>query len=204
MRRLDRAFQQFFDRVKAGQKPGYPRFKGRGWWDSIEWQAKRGGARVGTPSRIQGITRVYLAGIGHVRVHQHRPVKGHIKTITAKREAGRWYLVLSCDDVPAEPMEPACGAAGIDMGVASFLTISSGAHVPNARYFAASADRLAAAQRNLATKRRGSSRRRKAAAKVARLHAKVRRQRLDHAHNTALALIRDHDLIVHEDLRSPT
>jgi putative transposase len=200
MRRLDRAFQQFFDRVKAGQKPGYPRFKGRGWWDSIEWQAKRGGARWDSVPHPR-ITRVYLAGIGHVRVHQHRTVKGHIKTITAKREAGRWYLVLSCDDVPAEPMEPTGSAAGIDMGVASFLTISSGAHVPNARYFAASADRLAAAQRNLATKRRGSSRRSKAAAKVARLHAKVRRQRLDHAHNTALALVRDHDLIVYEDLQ---
>lgn len=37
LRRLDRAFQGFYRRVKAGQKPGYPRFKGRGWWDSIEW-----------------------------------------------------------------------------------------------------------------------------------------------------------------------
>ncbi|HMG61657.1 MAG TPA: helix-turn-helix domain-containing protein, partial [Streptosporangiaceae bacterium] len=37
IRRLDRAFQGFFRRVKAGEKPGYPRFKGRGWWDSIEW-----------------------------------------------------------------------------------------------------------------------------------------------------------------------
>ena len=45
LRRLDRAFQRFFDRVKTGQKRGYPRFKGRGWWDSIEWLAEKGGAR---------------------------------------------------------------------------------------------------------------------------------------------------------------
>jgi putative transposase len=45
IRRLDRAFQGFFRRVKAGEKPGYPRFKGRGWWDSIGWPAEKGGAR---------------------------------------------------------------------------------------------------------------------------------------------------------------
>jgi len=110
-------------------------------------------------------------------------------------------VVLSCDDVPAEPLEPAGSAAGIDLGVASFLTTSDGTHVPNPRHLAATAGRLAAAQRDLARKKRGSKRRGKAAIKVAGLHGKVRRQRLDHAHKTTLALVRDHDLIVHEDLQ---
>src|SRR6202012_1857010 len=85
IRRLDEAFQGFFRRVKAGEKPGYPRFKGRGWWDSIEWPATKGGARWDSVPHPK-VTRIYLAGIGHVRVHQHRAVKGRIKTITAKRE----------------------------------------------------------------------------------------------------------------------
>ena len=199
IRRLDRAFQAFFRRVKAGEKPGYPRFKGRGWWDSIEWPEKNGARWDSVPHPT--VTRVYLKGVGHVRVHQHRAVKGRVKTITAKREAGRWYLVLSCDDVPAEPREPANSTVGIDVGVASFLTTSSGVHVPNPRLLAATAGRLAAAQRDLAGEKRGSARRKKAVAKVARLHGKVRRQRLDHAHKTALALVRDHDRIVHEDLK---
>ena len=199
IRRLDRAFQGFYRRVKAGQKPGYPRCKGRGWWDSIEWPDK-GGARWDSVSHPE-VTRVYLKGIGHVRVHQHRPVKGRVKTITAKREAGHWYVVLSCDDVPAEPLEPTGSAAGIDLGVASSLTTSHGAHVPNPRHLPAIAGRLAAAQRELSVKKRGSNRRKKAVAKVARLNGKVRRQRLDYAHKTALALLRAHDVIVHEDLK---
>ena len=85
------------------------------------------------------------------------------------------------------------------MGIASFLTTSDGEHVPNPRPLAAAADRLAAAQQSLARKKRGSNRRRKAVRKVAALHGKVRRTRLDHAHKTALALVRDHDVIVHED-----
>jgi putative transposase len=199
VRRLDRAFQRFFERVKAVGKPGYPRFRGRGWWDSIEWPEKDGARWDSVPH--PKVTRVYLKGIGHVRVHQHRAVKGHVKTITAKREGGRWYVMLSCDDVPAEPLAPAGAPVGVDLGVASFLTTSDGTHVANPRHLAATADRLAAAQRDLACKKRGSSRRRKAAIKVAGLHGKVRRQRLDHAHQTALALVRDHDLIVHEDLK---
>jgi putative transposase len=200
IRRLDRAFQRFFDRVKAGEKPGYPRFKGRGWWDSIEWPAKKGGARWDSVPHPK-ITRVSLGGIGHVRVHQHRAIKGRVKTITVKQESGRWYVMLSCQDVPAEPLEATGSAAGIDMGVASFLTTSDGTHQPNPRHLAAAADRLAAAQRGLARKKRGSNRRKKAAAKVAGLHGKVRRQRLDHAHNTALTLVREYDVIVHEDLK---
>jgi len=199
VRRLDRAFQRYFDRVKAGQKPGYPRFKGRGWWDSIEWPDRNGARWDSVP--YPEITRVYLQGIGHVRVHQHRPVKGRVKTITIKREGSHWYVMLSCDDVPAEPLAPADSAVGIDLGVVSFLATSDSLHVPNPRYHAATAGRLAVAQRDLARKKRGSTRRKKAVAKVAGLHGKVRRQRLDHAHKTALALVREHDLISYEDLK---
>jgi putative transposase len=199
IRRLDRAFQGFFRRVKAGEKPGYPRFRGCGWWDSIEWQEKHGARWDSVPHPT--VTRVYLQGIGHVRVHQHRRVKGRVKTITAKREGARWYVVLSCDDVPGDWLDPFGAPVGVDMGVSSFLTTSDGAHLPNPRHMKATAGRLAAAQRGFARKKRGSTRRKKAAAQVAGLHAKVRRQRLDHAHKTALGLVRDHDLIVHEDLK---
>jgi putative transposase len=199
VRRLDRAFQAFFRRVKAGEKPGYPRFKGRGWWDSVEWPSGNGARWDSVPHPT--VTRVYLQGVGHVRVHQYRAIQGQVKTITAKREEGRWYVILSCGDVPAEPLKPTGTTIGIDMGVTSFLTTSDGTHVHNPRHLAASAGRLATAQRDLARKRRGSNRRKRAVAKVARLHRKVRCQRLDHTHKAALALVRAHDLIAHEKLQ---
>jgi putative transposase len=199
IRRLDRAFAAFFRRVKAGEKPGYPRFKGHGWFDSIEWPDGNGARWDSVPHPT--VTRVYLMGVGHVRAHQHRPVKGTIKTVSVKREGARWYVVLSCDDVPAEPL-PATGAAvGIDMGIASFLTTSDGEHVPNPRPAAVAAERLTAAQQGLSRKKRGSNRRRKAVRKVTALHGKVRRARLDHAHKTALKLVRNHDMIAHEALK---
>lgn len=199
LKRLDRAFAAFYRRCKAGEKAGYPRFKGRGWWDSIEWPNGDGARWDSVPHPT--VTRVKLQGVGHVRVHQHRAIKGTIKTVTVHREAGRWYVVLSCDNVPAEPIEPTGAVVGIDLGVASFLTTSDGRHVPNPRPLAVTAQRLAIAQQSLARKKRGSNRRRKAVRKVAALHAKVRHTRLDHAHKAALALVRDHDVIVHEALQ---
>ena len=200
VKRLDRAFQAFFRRCAAGGTPGYPRFKGCGSWDSIEWPQHGYGCKWDSVPHPT-VTRVHLKGVGHVRVHQHRTVKGRIKTVTVKREGSRWYVILSCEDVPAEPLEPTGAVVGIDVGTVHFLTTSDGKHVPNPRPLAATADRLAVAQRSLARKKRGSGRRRRAVRKVATLHAKVRRTRLDHAHKTALTLVGDHDVIVHEALQ---
>ncbi|MFF0246584.1 RNA-guided endonuclease InsQ/TnpB family protein [Streptosporangium sandarakinum] len=201
LRRLDKASAAFFTRVKAGRTPGFPRFKGRGWFDTVEWPKDGDGCRWDSQPEHPSATFVRLQGVGHVRVHRHRPVRDRVKTISVKREGDRWHVVLACDDVPAEPL-PATGAAvGIDMGVASLVTTSDGEHLANPRHLAASADRLAAAQRDLARRKRGSKRRRKEVARVAALHGKVRRQRIDYAHKAANTLVCDHDVIVHEDLR---
>ncbi|WP_460758129.1 RNA-guided endonuclease InsQ/TnpB family protein [Nocardiopsis oceani] len=138
-------------------------------------------------------------------MHQHRDVQGRVKTISVKREGDRWYVVLACDQVPAQPLEPTGAVVGIDMGIASFATTSDGRHLPNPRHAKASADALAGAQRELAEfpRRRSGNRtkrHRRAAAKVSRLYRKAARQRLDHAHKTALNLVRENDLIAHEDL----
>ena len=106
LRRLNKAFAGFFRRVKAGQTPGYPRFKGKARFDSVEWPKDGDGARWLPEQR-----RVYLQGIGQVKVHLHRQVQGRVKTIQVKRQGRRWMLVLSCDDVPTKPL-PATGAPG--------------------------------------------------------------------------------------------
>lgn len=198
LRRLNKAFEAFFRRVKAGRKPGYPRFKGRGWFDTVEWPKDGDGCRWDS-SLESGQTRVYLQGVGHVRVHAHRKVEGRVKTVSVKREGRRWFVVLACDDVPAQPL-PATGSVVGDMGVVSFLTTSDGSQISHPRHLDASRTQLTRAQHALSRCTRGSNRRHKARERVAALHAKVRHQRLDHAHKTALWLVRHHDVISHEAL----
>ncbi len=196
LRRLDRAFQAFFRRVKQGHTPGYPRFKGKGWFDTVTWPKDGDGCRWQADQR-----RVYLQGVGHVKVHAYRPVQGRVKTLSVKREGKHWYLVLSCDDVPAVPLPPTGVVVGLDLGVAWLLTTSDGRHIANPRHLARSAERLARAQQALARKQPGSKRRGKARELVTAIHGKIRRQRRDHAHKTALGLVRGYDLLVHEALQ---
>ncbi|NEW74192.1 RNA-guided endonuclease InsQ/TnpB family protein [Streptomyces rhizosphaericus] len=202
LRRLDKAMQAFFRRVKAGEKPGYPRFRGVNWFDTVEFPKDGDGCRWdSTP--YDPVTRVRLQGIGHVRVHQHRAVRGRVKTVSVKREGRRWYVILACDEVPAEPL-PATGAVtGIDMGLAHFLTTSEGEHQSNPRHGQRNTEALADAQRTLKAyprrkRENRTAKHRRAAEKVAALHRKVRRQRTDHAHKTALAMVRTYDVIAHE------
>ncbi|MFI1740905.1 RNA-guided endonuclease InsQ/TnpB family protein [Streptomyces sioyaensis] len=205
LRRLDKAFQAFFQRIKAGQAPGYPRFKGVGHFDTVTFPKDGDGCRWDSTGHDTQ-TRVRLQGVGHVRVHQHRPVRGRVKTISIKREGRRWYAVLACDEVPAEPLPATGSIVGLDLGVTHFLTTSKGVHVENPRFLQTRGEELAAAQQHLATfpkrTRRRTKKHRAAARKVAKLHAKIRRQRLDHHHKQALALVREHDVIGHEKLNT--
>ncbi|MET9916812.1 transposase [Streptomyces sp. NPDC006435] len=203
LRRLNKAFAAFFRRVKAGRTPGYPRFKGVGHFDTVEFPRNGDGCRWdSTPHDRQ--TRVRIQGIGHVRVHRHRPVQGRVRTISVKREDTHWYVVLTCDEVPAKPLPTTGSIIGIDMGTVHFFTDSNGSHEPNPRFLQSAVDELTAAQQHLSAFPKRTERRTKkhraAARKVAKLHTRIRRQRLDHHHKTALALVRKHDVIGHEKL----
>lgn len=200
LRRLDKAFAAFFRRIKSGETPGHPRFRGVNRFDTVDFPKDGDGCRWdSTPHDAQ--TRVRFQGVGHVKVKQHRPVAGKVKTVSVKREGKRWYVVLTAEQAQPEPLPATGSIVGIDMGIASFLTTSDGEHIINPRHGRKAAAKLEAAQQALARCKRRSNRRKKSVAKVGDLHRKVRRQRLDHAHKTALTLVREHDFIAHEDLR---
>jgi putative transposase len=196
LRRLNKAFAEFFRRVKAGQMAGYPRFKGKTRFDSVEWPKDGDGARWLPEQR-----RVYLQGIGQVKVELHREVAGRVKTIQIKRQGRRWMLVLSCDDVPTNPLPVTGRQVGIDVGIVSFATTSEGEHVDNPRWARAATDRLAAAQQRFQRGRRGGK---NCAAKretVAARNRKIANQRKDFHHKQARELAARYDLIVVEDLK---
>jgi putative transposase len=205
LRRLDKAMQAFFRRVKAGQAPGYPRFRGVNWFDTVEFPKNGDGCRWDSTPH-DPVTRVRLQGVGHVKVNQHRAVAGHVKTVSVKREGRKWFVVLTAEQDQPEPLPATGSAVGIDLGIANFLADSDGEFVPNPRHGRRAAAKLEAAQQALSRFPRRKAKNRtanhqRAVDKVAALHGKVRRQRLDHAHKTALGLVRVHDFIAHEDLK---
>ncbi|MEU9110132.1 transposase [Streptomyces xanthophaeus] len=204
LRRLDKAFAAFFRRVKAGETPGYPRFRGVNWFDTVDFPKDGDGCRWdSTPHHPT--PRVRLQGVGHVKVNQHRAVVGKVKTVSVRREGRKWFVVLTAEREQPEPLPTTGSVVGIDLGISNFLAGSNGEFVPNPRHGRRNADALAGAQQALARfprvrRDKRTKKHRLAVEKVAALHGKVRRQRLDHAHKTALGLVRRHDLIAHEKL----
>ena len=190
LKRLEKAFKAFFRRVKAGQTPGYPRFKGAGWYDSICYP-QSGFSVSGNVA--------YFSKIGNIRLRLSRPLEGKIKTATITRDCGEWSVSYVCE-VEAQPLPATSSQVGVDVGITYFCITSDGEFVENPKHFQAAMKKLRVKQRSLSRKQRGSTRRKKAKAAVAKLHRKVARQRLDFHHKTATKLIRENDLVAHEDL----
>jgi putative transposase len=192
--RLDKAYQAFFRRVKAGQTPGLPRFQGRNRYHSFTYKEYGNGARLDNGFLV-------LSKIGRIAVRWSRPLDGTPKTVTISHEADGWYAILSCADVPAQPLAPTGSETGIDVGLTVFLITADGLVVDNPRHYRRGEKKLAKAQRRVSKRKQGSKRRGKAVHCLGRAHQTVKRQRADFHHKTALMLLRQYDTIYLEDLR---
>jgi putative transposase len=194
MRRLDKAYKAFFRRVKAGEEdPGFPRFKGRDRFDSVEFPSFGDGIKLND-------SKLKIQHVGQVPVILHRPIEGRIKTVTIKHEAGKWYAVFSCElpDVPMLPNDRP--PVGIDVGLESFLTASDGKKEPNPRYLKDALPEVRRKARAVSRKRKESKNRRKAKRQLAKVHVRVKNLRKEHHHQTAFKLVRRYGFIVAESL----
>lgn len=192
LRRVDKTFKAFFSRVKRGVNAGFPRFKSASRFDSLAFPSYGDGCKL-IDSKLR------LQGVGLVKVKLHRPVEGVIKTVTVKREAGRWYACFSVE-CEAKLLPECVGSVGVDVGLAAFATLSDGTEILNPRYYREAQATLRRAQRKVARRKRGSHRRRKAVQLLQKAHAHVRSQRADFHHKISRWLVNNHGLIAVEDL----
>ena len=194
--RVDRAFQAFFRRIREGQTPGYPRFHGRDRYNSFTYPqvGDHGGARLDNGFLV-------LSKIGRIAVRWSRPIEGAPKTVTISREADGWYVCFSCANVSIQPLPQTGQETGIDLGLEAFATLSSGERIFHPGWYRKAERALKTAQRRVSRRKNGSHRRRKAVQLLAKAHLKVKRQRTDFHHKTALALVRTNDTIYHENLQ---
>ncbi|MGB9754695.1 RNA-guided endonuclease InsQ/TnpB family protein [Roseiflexus castenholzii] len=190
---LDKAFQAFFRRVKAGETPGYPRFRGRNRFDSFGFK------EYGNGFKADG-RRLRLSGIGRVAVRWHRPLEGQIKTVRIRRRAGKWYACFACE-AEATPLPATGREIGVDVGIASLITTSEGAKEPHPGWYRAAQRTLCVRQRRVARRKKGSASRRKAVLALQRQHERIANARKDHLKKPAHRLITQYDRIALEDLR---
>jgi putative transposase len=186
----------------------------RNWFDSLS--GRRGGRKIGHPvlrrkHRRQSIRltrngfslrgpRLYVPKVGEIRVRWSRVLPGPPFSVTVICERdGRYYASFVVERQPA-PLPPSAREVGIDVGLSRLAVTSDGEVIANPRLLRQKERHLARAQRVLSRKQKGSANRAKARRRVAVLHSKMRQSRLDHAHKTALRLVRDNQAVYAEDL----
>jgi putative transposase len=189
--RVDLAFKAFFRRVKAGSKPGYPRFRSHNRYDSFTF--KQSGFALSNNDLL-------LSKIGRIKIVLHRPVEGRVKTLTVQRDRiGHWYACLSCEVQPKQlPFNDQ--AIGVDVGLESFATLSNGVKIENPRFFRRGEKELAKAQRKLSKAEKGTSARAKRRKAVAHIHERITNRRKDFAHKQSRELVNRFGLLAFENL----
>ncbi|TAK14002.1 MAG: transposase [Anaerolineae bacterium] len=190
--RVDLAFKAFFRRAKAGEKPGYPRFRGSGTYNSFTF--KQSGFELRDHDLL-------ISRIGAVRIVLHRPIEGNVKTLTVQKDAvGNWYACFACEVEP-EPM-PLCElAVGIDVGLESFATLTNGMKIENPRFFRQDEKELAKVQRRLSKAEKGTSQRARRRKAVQHVHQRIANRRRDFAHKKSREWVNAFGFIAFEDLR---
>lgn len=189
--RLDKSFKAFFRRCKAGEKPGFPRFRGAHRFNSFCFP------QSGFSFLDKGL---YLSKIGKIRVKMHREIQGNIKTCLIKKTAsGEFDVVLSCE-VEVSPLPQKQDAIAIDVGIENFATFSNGEVVKNPRFFKQGEKKLAKAQKRLSKLEKGTKERKKTGKVVAKIHEKIKNLRKDFCHKVAKKIVDQYQYIYIEDL----
>ncbi len=190
--RIDLAMKAFFRRCKAGEKPGYPRFRGKGRYDSFCFPQ--------TGFSITHDNRVCLSKIGSIKMKYHRPLQGKMKTLTLhKSSTGKWYASFSCDVEP-ERLSENPTSVGIDVGLKTFATLSDGVEIDNPRFFRKEEKSLAKVQSKHAKLAKGTPERHNHRKAMARVHERIAWRRENFTHQQSRKIVNTYGRIAVEDL----
>ena len=194
--RIDLAFKAFFRRSQAGEQPGYPRFRGKGRYDSMTYPQVPVGCKLDAGAR-----RVRLHGVGQVKIVLHRPLEGTPKTATIRRSStDKWYVSFACECAEPAPLPETGRQVGIDVGLTTFATLSAGEAIANPRFFWQAEKALAKAQRRLSKAEQGTPERAQRRKVVARVYERSAWRRGDFTHQHSRRIVNAFDLIAVEDL----
>jgi putative transposase len=191
LRRLDKAFSAFFRRIKKGDTHGFPRFKGKSFFNSLEYTYSDG-------CKLKN-NKLYLQGIGNIKIKLHRDLPKIIKTLTIKKEADKYYAVFSCE-IPPEHLPKTNQEVGIDVGIKTFAYLSDGIEIDNFKYYESSQKKLRRLQRSVARKKKGSANRKAEVKQLRNFHNKIFNRRSDFQHKISHWLVNQYDYIALEDL----
>ena len=184
--RIDLAFKAFFRRLKNGEKPGYPRFKSYGRYDSFTYPQ--------TGFKINS-NKIFLSKFGYVKSIIHKNIDGFIKTCTVKKEEDKWYVIFAYETEYNETISETDEAIGIDVGLSNFAVFSDETVIANPRFFKEEEKKIAKLQ-----SRRDKTKSKKLNKAIQKRHSKVKNKRKDFCHKLSRKIVNKYSKIFVEDL----
>jgi len=182
LRNLDRAYQNFFRRMKNGEKPGFPRFKSK--------RRGIGSFRLTGAIRVEG-SRIKLPRIGWLRLKEcdYIPVAGiHILSATVSETAGRWFVSIQCRE-EIEVTQATGPLIGVDLGIKEMAVCSDGQRFENPKALRKAQRKLKRLQREMARRKKGGRNREKTRKKIAKAHYRISNIRRDALHKATSTIV---------------
>jgi putative transposase len=202
LKQLDKAYSNFFRRLKNGEAAGFPRFKSETSFKSICFPQPKSDLTGGCIKKISD-NKLKVSGIpGDIKIKWHRdiPSEAIAKQVRIVRSAGKYYVMISCDGVPEERLAPTGKTVGIDLGLNNFITLDDGTVLHHPRPYKTSKEKLAFLNKKLALKKRGSNNRKRTLVALQRASEHIRNIREDFQHKASKMLVAEYDTIVIEKL----
>jgi len=194
-RRLNLAFENFFRRVKLGEDPGFPRYKGSHRTVSLGFTNQN--------FRVMEDNRVFFNKIGLVKTKFHRiiPIGSVVKQATLKKTpSDKFFVSIICDTPDSKKLPKTGKTLAFDLGLSSYLTTHEGLKIKNPKHLAKKLTELKKTQSKLDKEKKWSPKKDKLKKKFQKLHEKVKNQRTDHLHKLSRKIVNENDIIILEDL----
>lgn len=192
VRRLDKAYNSFFRRVKAGEKPGYPRFKNRDRFKTIEYGA------YGDGNKLKN-NKIYLQNVGQIKCSS-QDFPENIKKISITRCKGKYYANLLYQDISKVSVAPTNKNVGIDFGIKTFVATSDGDKIESPKFHKQSLKEEAKVHRRIHRAEKGTKERAKHKRSLQKVKSKIANRRKDFNHKLSRKIVDEYDTIAIEKI----
>ena len=198
LKRLDKAYQSFFRRVKNNETPGFPKFKKRGQWNSITYTQYN--------NKPDSYIKVPKLGMVKMVLHRTVPKDAKVKTLNIIKEGNKWFACFLVEEKCLQKqyphkLKPALLPVGIDLGLIDLYYTSDGQFSPTPKYYRKKQKHLSRLQRKLAKAVKGTFKWKKLLRAVQKTHYRIKCMRKDFLHKQANSLLNKSSLIICEDLK---
>jgi len=193
---LDKAYQNFFRRVKSGENPGFPKFKSKyNNHQSYTTNYTNDNIKVLFENNL-----IKLPKIEPIEAVLHRKFEGQIKSATVSKTCSDKYYVSVLVEVEQVELPKTDNKIAIDLGLTDYAAMSDGVKIENPKTLKKHEKKKNRIQKRLSRKQKGSSNRNKQRKKLAKIHEKIANIRKDCLHKLSRGIVDENQVIISEDL----